>query len=96
MISRSILVCHSRLHNFLKALAFVCQLVHHIVFLLQSVLKIIDHSLFNLLKLLDALFVGGTNAFMLGCLHLMVVRYVVIVGFTVEFFVLFRVATDVQ
>ena len=46
---RCIFVSHARLHHLLQTLAFCGQLIHHLVFVLQCLLEIFDHSLFNFL-----------------------------------------------
>lgn len=44
-----VLVGHSRLHDFLQTLTLLCKLIHCLILHLESVLKIHDHALFNVL-----------------------------------------------
>ena len=93
---RCILVGHPRLHDLLQTFAFRSQIVHHLVFNLQCVLKIVDHSLLNLFQLLDSLFVGLTDTSVLCGLGCMRCRNISIVHVPVVIGVLFGILAHGQ
>ena len=74
LLPRGIFIGLAGLHDFLQTLAFRSQLIHHIVLHLQSILEIIDHPLFDFLKLLDTVLIRNAHPLMLSCLFLLRVR----------------------
>lgn len=87
LLSWGILVGHSWLHDSLQSLAFASKFVHYIILHLKSVLKIVDHSLFNFLQLLNALFVCQANPLMFLCSLLMRHRHITVVILSIHVFV---------
>ena len=88
LVPWSVFVGLARLHDFLQAFALSCQLIHHIVLHLKSVLEIIDHSLLNYFKLFDSHLVGNADALMLCCLLLLYQRNVSVIVLSTDFLVL--------
>ena len=68
------------------------KLVHHFVFLLQGVLKIVDHSLLDLFEFLDSLFIGLSDRVMLVRPIDVRVGDGAVVVFSVKFFGFFRIS----
>jgi len=83
-LTRGVLVCHTWLHDPLQAFALAVQLVDCVVLLLQSILQILYHALFDLLKVFDVCLVCRARSRMLiGCLNVRL-RDLLVVGLPVK------------
>ena len=82
IVARGILVGHSWLHHPLQPLALRTKLVHDLVFHLEGVLEVVNHPLFDLLKLLDTHLVDLAEARMLDSFLLVGLGHGAIVSFT--------------
>ena len=91
-----ILVRHPWLHHPLQAFAFRCKIVHSIIFALQRILQVVDHSLLDLLKLLDSVFVRFTDSCVLRGLGLVSCGNIIVVHRSIVIRVLFGIHPHVQ
>lgn len=95
-LTRGILVRLPRLHHVLHGFALLGELLHCFVLLCESLLKIIDHAGFNLLELLDAIFISFFDSGKLLSSMIVSVRHTLVVGVPSELIVLLHIFAVVE